>query len=490
MADKRINELPVSSGLTDDSLLVVYQNNKTQSVKGELIKRFAQESVKDYAESAKADADRAEAAAERAENLEVVTSWDDLRDKPFGEEKSTKEILPETTHTDHKEVFVVYTSEPIIPGETYIFTIDGTDYTKTAVKNTNGDSTVYTFEGDSCPFDFTVDLVSQSNRIVITSNDASTVGHTVSISRVVVSVKTLDPKYLPDISWNDLTDKPFGEGVFYEEVLPETALEYIEEMDTFKTTGFKELDLIVGDTYLVTWNGAEYECVARELVGDEGYVSREIGGDGYPFGIVFYIRDDGNIYEIVAHDDSTEATLGIKHVTEGIKPIDPKYLPEALQFGEGTVEILPETYFSEDSDFDFGYWDGYEWVFCFNLPHPLTVGETYIVTLDGVEHTVVATAYSAENFINNGVELKFNDNYVRFQEDGTEYSPEYNALYVPNEFGEEDADTGGNHMIPVTMSIVGQSGVKTIDPKYLPTETWTFTLEDGTVIEKKVVIAT
>lgn len=41
MADKRINQLPVSSGLTEDSLLVVYQNGVTKSVTGSLIKKFA-----------------------------------------------------------------------------------------------------------------------------------------------------------------------------------------------------------------------------------------------------------------------------------------------------------------------------------------------------------------------------------------------------------------------------------------------------------------
>ena len=32
-------------------------------------------------------------------------------------------------------------------------------------------------------------------------------------------------------------------------------------------------------------------------------------------------------------------------------------------------------------------------------------------------------------------------------------------------------------------------GTKQIDSKYLPSETWVFTLEDGSTIEKKVVVA-
>lgn len=48
MADKSINQLPVSDGLTDDGLLVVYQNDETKSIRGSLIKEFAKEGVGDY----------------------------------------------------------------------------------------------------------------------------------------------------------------------------------------------------------------------------------------------------------------------------------------------------------------------------------------------------------------------------------------------------------------------------------------------------------
>lgn len=45
MADKSINQLPVSDGLTDDGLLVVYQNSETKSIRGNLIKQFAQQGI-------------------------------------------------------------------------------------------------------------------------------------------------------------------------------------------------------------------------------------------------------------------------------------------------------------------------------------------------------------------------------------------------------------------------------------------------------------
>lgn len=67
MADLSINMLPVSDGLTDDSLLVVYQNNKTQSIQGQLIKQFARASVEEYVSAAQDAAEQAEQAAKDAQ---------------------------------------------------------------------------------------------------------------------------------------------------------------------------------------------------------------------------------------------------------------------------------------------------------------------------------------------------------------------------------------------------------------------------------------
>lgn len=68
MADLSINMLPVSDGLTDDGLLVVYQNQKAQSIRGNLIKAFAKDGVEIYVESAREAARQAEQGAQQAES--------------------------------------------------------------------------------------------------------------------------------------------------------------------------------------------------------------------------------------------------------------------------------------------------------------------------------------------------------------------------------------------------------------------------------------
>lgn len=76
MADKSIHELPVASLLTDAGLLVVYQDEKTQSIRGELIKQYAAQGVSQYVEEANTAAQtagdaagEAQAAAEEAKGV-------------------------------------------------------------------------------------------------------------------------------------------------------------------------------------------------------------------------------------------------------------------------------------------------------------------------------------------------------------------------------------------------------------------------------------
>jgi hypothetical protein len=69
MADKSINQLPVSSGLTDDGLLAVYQNGEAQSIKGELIKQFAKDGVDVYVAAAENAAARAEEVANSVQDV-------------------------------------------------------------------------------------------------------------------------------------------------------------------------------------------------------------------------------------------------------------------------------------------------------------------------------------------------------------------------------------------------------------------------------------
>lgn len=67
MADRTIGELPVASELYDDSLLVVEQQGQARSIKGQLIRQFAQQATEEQVQIAQSAAQQAKQAAEDAE---------------------------------------------------------------------------------------------------------------------------------------------------------------------------------------------------------------------------------------------------------------------------------------------------------------------------------------------------------------------------------------------------------------------------------------
>lgn len=67
MADKTIGSLPVASQLDNDSLLVVEQQSQARSIKGELVKKFAQDAAAESVSAAQGAAEKAQLAKQGAE---------------------------------------------------------------------------------------------------------------------------------------------------------------------------------------------------------------------------------------------------------------------------------------------------------------------------------------------------------------------------------------------------------------------------------------
>lgn len=121
------------------------------------------------------------------------------------------------------------------------------------------------------------------------------------------AAELVNEKYLPE-AVQGLASEEFVEKAIQEigaiEIFPETELDYDAGLEVFGLT--VELELIVGDTYIVTWNGKDYECVAYAIDSD-GYEYITLGGDSYPF----FIEAIGDAY---SNEGLTEATLRIAHV--------------------------------------------------------------------------------------------------------------------------------------------------------------------------------
>ena len=116
--------------------------------------------------------------------------------------------------------------------------------------------------------------------------------------------------------------------------LAETALTFADG----QTMLTDAVDIVVGGTYTVTWNGTEYGCIAGEIDFDSlpfamlGNAAA-MGGDdtGEPFVMMFVpaamVETMGVGMMAMALDGSTSATVAIRGEVEIVHPLDAKFLP-------------------------------------------------------------------------------------------------------------------------------------------------------------------
>lgn len=110
--------------------------------------------------------------------------------------------------------------------------------------------------------------------------------------------------------------------------------------------------LSAGESYVVTWDGQEYRCVATHVeeahlvfIGNP-YVVGEGEDNGMPF-VMFYIPEIG-VTEINSLTDGVHS-FTVEKITEKINTIAPKYLPAGSGGGLPVVE-LEKAISTENSD--------------------------------------------------------------------------------------------------------------------------------------------
>ena len=140
-------------------------------------------------------------------------------------------------------------------------------------------------------------------------------------------------------SWNDLTDKPFGTVEKEGYILPETDLLDIADVELFLLNPLAGSP-ILGETYIVIYDGVEYNCVAQEI--EEDYL-RFIGlgsTDGtaaeYPFTIALmpdgFTVDALTVYGFIQPivEPTTSTMVSVYGKGEFTETIDEKYLPTSI----------------------------------------------------------------------------------------------------------------------------------------------------------------
>jgi hypothetical protein len=138
---------------------------------------------------------------------------------------------------------------------------------------------------------------------------------------------------------------------------------------------------IVGKTYVVNYNGVDYECECIEPM--EGYRSlgnmRIFGisvGTDLPFLIVSNPSDQQTM--ALLYDSSTTITISVKET--GVKQIHESLLPIF-----NITNIVPETTFTASFDSNFGAYVRHG----ISLTNKIIAETTYTIVFDGVEYTCV-----------------------------------------------------------------------------------------------------
>jgi lysophospholipase L1-like esterase len=125
-------------------------------------------------------------------------------------------------------------------------------------------------------------------------------------------------------SWNDLEDKPFEEFEGEEVVLEETEITTAPGSNNAYVS--INISPIFGEQYNVVFDGFEYKITAG-LYGASYYLGNLsiVHGDGDDTGEPFCW------YEAYLYTKTAGTyTIGIKHITVDVKPLDEKYIPESI----------------------------------------------------------------------------------------------------------------------------------------------------------------
>ena len=280
---------------------------------------------------------------------EVIVSMDPkfLPEGGVGYTEEESVIFPSTTLTnfeeyDSKYFIELYPEFELIEGREYRVIWDGVEYFYTC-GNDYGDRYLGSFDSD--PF------IIWDGRYVETVNEDSE--HTLEVS-IMPLVHKIDEKYLPIFQ----DEKTLYLDTLFEEQTFEMGDDYVKISNALT---FEE-----GKTYVVTFNGEQYSCIAwyHELsggiaIGNGSFINMDGMGDDVPFTCLWYDGECG-LYT------SKSGTYTIKIEGETlVNKIDPKYLPDSIGGATLTEAVDSITFKDAKTGWEYiGYiYDG-NWITC------------------------------------------------------------------------------------------------------------------------------
>ena len=403
-----------------------------------------------------------------ANKPKIVTSWNDLEDKPFHDDGEAREVIVEEVALELEEntsrvgmYEISYPNEnplglKFVEGETLIYIWNGVEYECTTTKIVDSDGIfVYKIGNESFNTDNGVDtgepffislLGTLQTPIVQVRIDSNVQNATLEVQRAYKTVQTIDGKYVKDMYYSE-------ESVV--DIMPLQDVDFVYAEDGYAYEGtLAYTDIKIGDTINVNWNGTEYSCetinFAPLVGGDNSIVIPALGRfseDDAPLPFIIVFDVTGALTEglpvMMIMDIETEPNeevqvltkqIGITYGTSIIKQIQPKYIKDMYYVEEGQdKEIFPsqEITLTDGTYEQEGILD-------------LTVGETYKVVIDGVEHT-----YEAHGIDSMGQEVIYIGNGANFGAENTDELFTIATLNSMNTFAIVFYDEATTHTVAI-----------------------------------------
>lgn len=269
---------------------------------------------------------------------------------------------------------------------------------------------------------FGIEMINSTSAYVTKSSSAvETVSIKITPPSTVIYHK-LPKEYLPDdygsgtgssggggvSSWNDLTDKPFGD----KEVVIAAEKTFSTTAGTNKFTDLNASMVNDGQEIIVRFDGSRYECKVKDWgegigLATDNYSDMMAGTSELPFCLIF--KDSQTNISVASSGEHTASVYAVE-----IMKMPGKYLPNGLPYTEGgMVEILPETTIEGADDDGDGVNDSQFYM----LPE-LEGGKTYIVNWNGTEYECFGQGIEEEGItsvlLGNGVSMGLSGNNEPF----------------------------------------------------------------------------
>lgn len=329
-----------------------------------------------------------------------VTSWDDLRDKPFYEETEIAELVSNLT----TEAYDNGQFPPcnFIVGEKYNVIWNGESYNDLICYESDGYRVI---GGEGYPFYIDDD---GGNSLYIESTTDET-DFVVTIIGKRVTIKTIDEKFLP--AWDDLKNKPFGETPPLFDITWDGNMEGHEVVDMGDGNYYvKVSDEVFTKEQLLnstTFNSNSYEVINTE---ENISIDEEFGAIFLNGGMVIFSAENFNTVAglpegtfsngVWLYNSTGEEPFYVNRLVAAttIKTIDEKYIPDSIARVEDidkevSWNDITDKPFGEETQYNLRVTSDVTTTSSVTVPFTAVVGKTYkIDVIDVGSNTVLISS--------------------------------------------------------------------------------------------------